>query len=151
MIPKDDGALTDRRYAARGPAQSLPAAGYRGDYPPPPATLPATLHDDYATLWRSPMAAAWLDEDAALAAELVALRHLIADTIAAGKHPPGTSMARVGVVEDRLGMSPRARAQLRWRVDAGDAFNDDDYDAGGDVGHIAGSWAARIAAEAGER
>jgi hypothetical protein len=128
-IPRPAGELTDRRYAARRvPDRYLPAAGYDGTIPPAPAHLADVDEVAYVELWRSPAAAAWLDSDAALVAELVELRRLTATSRSRGEYPPGTATARMTTLEDRLALSPKARAALRLKVvddipDA-DAFGD---------------------------
>lgn len=61
------------------------------------------------------MGAAWVPEDAEPLAELLTLRALCASTMAAGDFPPGTATTRVGHLEAALGLTPKARATMRWR------------------------------------
>jgi hypothetical protein len=115
-LPKDPDELRDRRPSRRAPSTTLPASGFDGPIPDPPADLAPELVGEYVALWRSPAAAAWLAEEAELVVELVELRALCSATRRRGAYPPGTAMARCGAIEDRLALSPRARATLRYRV-----------------------------------
>lgn len=82
--------------------------------PPLPAKSPVWLKETrewWKTIWASPMAAVWLPSDVAV---LVRLARIIE---ADNRGEAAASMlAEARQLEDRFGLSPRARRLLQWEV-----------------------------------
>jgi len=92
----------------------LPFAGRKGA-PPALAKLVDWTKDDetyWRALWRKPQATQW-SEMVELVTRLVLLRH---EMLCAEKAPVASLSAEMRQIEDRLGLSPKAMLQLRWRV-----------------------------------
>ena len=62
----------------------------------------------WETIWRSPMAALWLPADMGGLHELAELRQRFHDGEAVSNH--------IRALEDRFGLSPKARNMLAWQV-----------------------------------
>ena len=114
-LPKPDEQRR-RRNAPTIPTTNLPVSGYRGPIPEPSEELGDDLSAKYEELWRSPMGAAWHESDADVVVELVRLRRATSKLLDRGEFPPGHVTGRIGAIEDRLGLTPKARAGLRWRI-----------------------------------
>jgi hypothetical protein len=126
-LPKAPGERLDARPGRDAPTTFLPAGGFDGPVPDPPMTLPEDLHGEYLDLWASPMAAAWAFEEARTVAQYVAIRALVDETLGRGEFPPGTALSRMTSIEDRLLLSPKARAAAHVRfVEAPDVDAPDD-------------------------
>lgn len=72
--------------------------------------LPAT-ESWWETIWASPMASVWLDADVDGLVRLATLK----DDFARGEGPAVALPAMLGL-EDRFGLSPKARRALQWEV-----------------------------------
>jgi hypothetical protein len=110
-LPKSSGA-TVRRNVSRG--RRLPPAE-PFEVPQLPKRSPAWLRstrDWWSTLWRSPMAAAYLEADVE---PLMRLAELV-DARAHGKLT-ATGLLAMTALEDRYGLSPKARRALGWEVE----------------------------------
>jgi hypothetical protein len=112
--PKPDGQRRRRnvdahqwRYLQDGPSgiepPPMPSKGKRG-----PWTNDAK--SAWLEWWASPMARVWLESDK------VALRRALrlVDDISAGR---GTEHSALTALEDRLGLTPKARRFLQWEID----------------------------------
>jgi len=104
----------------QGPAPELPERGVRIDRfkdgqmwvsQRVELTWPAETEQSWARLWASPQATQWTSEDALASVVRWARLHaaLLEDPA------PGIS-AEMRQLEDRLGLSPKALLQLRWRI-----------------------------------
>jgi hypothetical protein len=114
-VPKPPG---QQRRPHRGPApRELPAEGRQGRPPVLPRKRPPWLkstRDWWERAWRSPSAAAWIAADLDVMLRLAHIREAI------GRGEGGASLhAAATQLEDRLGLSPRARRALGWEVSPG--------------------------------
>lgn len=112
--PKPDGQRRRRNLAAHE-WRYLPDGPNGMDPPPMPAKGrrgPWTLEAKRAWLvwWASPMARVWTEADS------VSLRRALrlVDAIAAGRSEEHSALT---ALEDRLGLSPKARRLLQWEID----------------------------------
>lgn len=148
-----------RRNAPTIPTTDLPAGGRSGRIPSPPrrSQLGPAGRSWWRWAWRTPQAAAW---DGGGFDEMLARRASLEDDLAAIDHPTGLDLeelavavglpgfvemvrslaglvgGRLGIIremrelDDRLGLSPKGLAALRWRVvapviaDAGPAIDE---------------------------
>jgi len=113
QTPKPPG---QRRRTNFGQAQwrELPAGGRKGRAPALPTKKPRWLESTkkwWATIWASPMATAWLEADVDPLIRLARLR----DDEARGIMP-ATGYPAMQQLEDRYGLSPKARRALQWEV-----------------------------------
>lgn len=110
-LPKPRGQ-TRRRNVDQPNWKQLPADGRKGKAPelPKHEWLDSTKAW-WETLWSSPMAAAWLDADVDALARLAFLR----DDFARGG-APATCLPAMQALEDRFGLSPKARRALQWEI-----------------------------------
>jgi hypothetical protein len=107
-LPKP--AATRRR---RGPADRLlPAEGSTEPAPDlPEGSWTEETRQWWADVWSSPMAAAWIESDYHAAVRLARIKQAIVD------HPEKAALhGAASALEDRLGLSPRARRALNWRI-----------------------------------
>lgn len=134
-----------RRNKPKIPTTKLPAAGYDGPVPSSPLPLGEQGSAWWAWAWRTPQAAAWSDGDlyflahraqleddvAALDAEDFSVLDEVLATpdedagkilgslinrlkaMATGK---ASLMSRINDMDDKLGLSPKGTAALRWKV-----------------------------------
>jgi hypothetical protein len=109
-LPKPDGER-QRTNAPTIPTTNLPAGGFQGPIPECPVELGAAGRRWWLWAWRTPQAAAWSPGDL----YVVGRRALLEDEVAKGGDVRGVSQAAVQL-EDRLGLSAKAMAQLRWRI-----------------------------------
>jgi hypothetical protein len=105
---------TTRRRQAGPAARVLPAEGRKGKPPALPRKRPAWLAETrqwWARIWRSPSAAMWQEADYDVAVRLARIREELA------RRPDVAALhAAASALEDRLGLSPRARRALGWEV-----------------------------------
>ena len=109
--PKPPGQRV-RRNAAQPQWRTLPREGRQGDAPdlPDREWLPSTL-EWWRQVWASPMAVAYEEADVE---SLVRLARLKDDF---DKGDIGTSaLPAMQQLEDRFGLSPKARRALQWEV-----------------------------------
>lgn len=78
--------------------------------PAPESPLADEFADDWASLWSSPMATMWQDEDVAVVARVLMLR------VAAIEALDTKLMSELRQLEDRLGLNPKGRRDLRWII-----------------------------------
>ena len=109
-LPKPDGER-QRTNAPTIPTTNLPAGGFKGPIPDCPVPLGTAGERWWSWAWRTPQAAAWSPGDL----YVIGRRALIEDEFAAGGDLRGLSQA-AAQLEDRLGLSPKAMAQMRWRI-----------------------------------
>lgn len=112
-VPKAPGQRR-RRNADQSKWRQLPASGRCGEPPKLPAKRPAWLkrtREWWATIWASPMAAAWEDADVDGLVRLAELK----DLFARGK-APATALPAMQQLEDRYGLNPKSRQQLLWQI-----------------------------------
>lgn len=109
--PKPPGQRR-RRNVGQSQWQELPGSGRVGPAPDLPEGdwLPSTL-EWWARIWSSPMAAVWLPADVEALVRLARLR----DKDARGKLPQ-LAYSAIQQIEDRFGLSPKARRQLQWEI-----------------------------------
>lgn len=86
----------------------LPAEGRDSDPPPPLYTLDGRALELWNALWAGPEATQWSPSDAAALTRMVALA-ASPDTWLDDK-----LLGRLLALEDRFGLNPYARRQLRW-------------------------------------
>lgn len=123
-LPVDENERVGNSRTPAIPTTNLPVSGYRGPIPDPPEDLPETLLAAYEREWRKPSAAAWHESDADVVVELVRLRRAVSTILDRGELPPGHVTGRIGAIEDRLGLTPKARAALRWKIVDDDPIGD---------------------------
>jgi hypothetical protein len=103
-----------RRRNQGKPTRELPAEGRRGRPPVLPRKRPAWLketRDWWLRIWRSPSAAMWQEADYDVAVRLARIREELA------RRPDVAALhSAASQLEDRLGLSPRARRALGWEV-----------------------------------
>jgi len=111
-LPKPSG---QRRRTNTGQAQwqQLPVEGRKGTTPPLPKshTWHPSVKAWWKTIWASPMATAWLDADVDGVLRLAYLK----DAFIRGE-APATALPAMQQLEDRFGLSPKARRALQWEV-----------------------------------
>lgn len=110
-LPKS-AAERRRANAPTIPSTRLPASGYRGKVPglSKHRRWSDATRRWWKSVWRSPMAAAWLPEHRH-ALERLAL--LLEEYAATGNEK---LLAEIRQLEDRFGLTPKALQQLRWEV-----------------------------------
>lgn len=110
VAPKAPGQRR-RRNASQGQWRSLPAEGSGREAPELLGEFVAATRDWWVTVWGSPMAAVWLEAD------VPALRRLawLVDGVNRGESSAAL-MGEIRQLEDRFGLSPRARRMLQWEV-----------------------------------
>jgi hypothetical protein len=97
----------------KGPSDRLlPAEGRQEPAPGLPAgNWSAETMEWWERVWASPPAAVWIDSDFDVVVRLAQIREAIArDPSKAALHAAATSL------EDRLGLTPRARRAMNWRI-----------------------------------
>lgn len=89
----------------------LPAEGRGRPAPelPPLRAWSAYTERVWAELWATPMAARWREDDPALARYAWVTQELLET-----EKPPGPLLAVLTQLDDRLGLTPKSRMQLRW-------------------------------------
>lgn len=109
--PKPPGQRR-RRNAGQAQWLWLPVEGREGK----PPELPGDDWLDstrvwWATLWRSPMATVWQESDVDALVRLARMR----DEFWCGELPV-SALAAMQQLEDRFGLSPKARRMLQWEI-----------------------------------
>jgi hypothetical protein len=103
-----------RRNLAQSRWRTLDAQGRKGPLPRLPAKRPAWLPSTrqwWRRLWASPMAAVYLDSDLGALLRLAYLHdELGRGALSVSGH------AAITQLEDRFGLSPKARQQLQWQI-----------------------------------
>lgn len=101
-----------RRNAGQSQWKQLPAEGRSGDAPDLPDYdwHPETL-SWWEAAWSSPMATVWLDSDFDALVRLARLK----DADARGEGSVA-ALAQITALEDRFGLSPKARRALQWEI-----------------------------------
>lgn len=115
--PKPPGQRR-RRNAGQAQWKQLPAEGPKGKAPSLPRKKPAWLKSTrewWATIWASPMATVWQPADVEPLVRLARLR----DDDARGEGSVA-ALAQMTALEDRFGLSPKARRSLQWEIVAAD-------------------------------
>ena len=114
--PKPPGQRR-RRNAGQPQWKELPVEGRKGSAPPLPDLdwLDETL-EWWDTIWSSPMATVWQPADVDPLTRLARLR----DADARGEGSP-TALAQITALEDRFGLSPKARRNLQWEISAAES------------------------------
>jgi len=101
-----------RRNAPTIPTTSLPAAGRKGAPPKPPRSI--ALGDAATAWWRwawhTPQAAAWSKGDLYVTARRAQLEDAMAESA------PASILREARELDDRLGLSPKGMAALRWVI-----------------------------------
>jgi hypothetical protein len=105
-----------RRNAGQAQWQELPAEGRKGDAPPLPAGewLDST-REWWTTIWSSPMATIWVEADIEPLCRLACLK----DEFDRGERG---QLVAIQNLEDRYGLSPKARRQLQWEIKQGEVI-----------------------------
>jgi hypothetical protein len=112
--PKPPGQRR-RRNIGQGQWKELPSEGRKGAAPPLPEDdwLDSTI-DWWKRIWASPMATIWVDADLEPLSRLARLK----DDFDRGERGQTTAIQNL---EDRFGLSPKARRQLQWEIKQGEA------------------------------
>lgn len=127
-----------RRNKPKIPTTLLPAEGYQGEIPTSPLELGPVAEAWWRWAWRTPQAAAWSDGDlyfvahraqiegdlraldpedfdrldglagAEVAEALKSLRGLVTGKV--------SLVSRANEMDDKLGLTPKGLAQLRWKI-----------------------------------
>lgn len=108
--PKPPGQRR-RRNAGQSQWRELPAEGREGDVPKFPAghKLSKFQQSYWETIWRSPMAVAFVDADVPA---LVRLTLLVGGAMSGDDK----AAAEARQLEDRFGLSPKSRRALQWEI-----------------------------------
>lgn len=102
-----------RRNVNQSQWHQLPESGRQGEAPKlPEAEWLTSTREWWQAIWASPMATAWLDADVDSLVRLATLR----DEFARGD-APATLLPAMQALEDRFGLSPKARRALQWEVE----------------------------------
>jgi hypothetical protein len=136
-IPKPNAR---RRNAATIPTTSLPAGGRKGSAPKSPTPLAKAGRAWWSWAWKLPQACAWSGGDLSVIARRASLEDDLAalaaveglDFSALGEdarqvrshvqHLAGLATGKLNVcremreLDDRLGLTPKGRAALRWTI-----------------------------------
>ena len=112
--PKPPGQRR-RRNAGQSQWKQLPAEGSKNAAPDLPDLdwLDSTV-EWWETIWASPMATAWQPADVDALIRLARLR----DADARGEGSV-SALAQITALEDRFGLSPKARRALQWEISSG--------------------------------
>src|SRR4051812_2057213 len=110
-LPKPPGQRR-RRHAGQAQWQQLPASGRKRRAPSlPVGEWSAETKAWWKALWSSPMAAAYEEADFDSLVRLARLKDDFA------KDPrPSTALPAMQQLEDRFGLSPKARRALQWEI-----------------------------------
>ena len=109
--PKPPGQRR-RRNAGQSQWKELPAEGRNGTAPElPDLDWLDDTREWWATIWASPMATVWQPADVDPLIRLARLR----DADARGEGSV-SALAQITALEDRFGLSPKARRALQWEI-----------------------------------
>ena len=106
---KPDGEKRNRHAPAHESVE-LPAAGRTDPVPKPHRLLRHDAHDQWEAMWRLPEAAMWRDSDIPTLTRLVSLQ------VDPEAWRDSKLLAEMRQLEDRFGMNPYARRQMRWVI-----------------------------------
>ena len=112
-LPKPRGQRR-RERPTQGRWRTLPAAAPFKRPPPLPRQRPTWLKSTrswWATIWASPMASVWIEADVPA---LVRLAEMVEDR--ARGQLGATETVAMTALEDRFGLSPKARRALQWEI-----------------------------------
>lgn len=113
--PKPPGQRR-RRNAGQSQWRQLPAEGRSGAAPDlPDLDWLDETREWWETIWASPMATAWQPADVDALVRLARMR----DADARGEGST-TALAQITALEDRFGLSPKARRALQWEISQAD-------------------------------
>lgn len=105
-----------RRNTPTIPTTNLPVSGYQGPIPPLPEWIPLGNAGTcwWMWAWTTPQAAAW----SAGHAVAIARRAVLEDVLVGAEEPKDKlAVAREArELDDRLGLTPKGMAQLRWEI-----------------------------------
>ena len=109
-VPKHPEERRNRAKPRAGEWVDLPAEGRKGPVPPvPKGALGAQGKAWWKTVWKSPMATMWTEEDIPALLELAVLR----EQLMFGK----VSVApEVRLRSGEFGLTPKGRQDRRWRI-----------------------------------
>lgn len=114
--PKPPGQRR-RRNAGQSQWKELPAEGRKGTAPElPDLDWLDDTREWWATIWASPMATVWQPADVEPLIRLARLR----DADARGEGSV-SALAQITALEDRFGLSPKARRALQWEINAAES------------------------------
>jgi hypothetical protein len=106
-----------RRNAGQSQWKELPAEGRNGAAPElPDLDWLDDTRDWWETIWASPMATVWQPADVDPLIRLARLR----DADARGDGSV-SALAQITALEDRFGLSPKARRALQWEISAAES------------------------------
>lgn len=112
-MPTPPKTNPQRGHRGRGPLQ-LPAEGRKGSPPPWPLAEDADEEEEqaWADLWATPQAVAW-DR---LGWTRTVARYCRMMVAGESRKASATLLAQISVLEDRLGLTPKAMRLLLWEV-----------------------------------
>lgn len=110
-LPKPDAR---RRNQPTIPTTALPASGRQGEPPQPPYDLGAAGAAWWLWAWSTPQSCAWNTGDLYVTGR----RAVLEDLVAAGGPLKEVSplIREMRELDDRLGLTPKGLAQLRWKI-----------------------------------
>ncbi len=111
-LPKPKGQRVKRGPQAQW--KELPADGSKVAAPKLPDRKPVWLKSTrewWQTIWESPMATVWLPADVDSLVRLASLK----DDFVRGEAPT-SALGAMQQLEDRFGLSPKARRALQWEI-----------------------------------
>lgn len=106
-VPKPPGARV-RRNTGQSQWRTLSAGKVKT--PACPRKWSPSTRAWWRTIWRSPMATAWLEADVPALTRLGNLLELLLD------EPTAAIASEIRQIEDRFGLSPKSRRQLQWSI-----------------------------------
>jgi hypothetical protein len=115
-----------RRNAPTIAGTTLPAAG-RQDVPPAPERLGEAGRKWWEWAWRTPSAAAWSESELRAVERRAVLEDWLEDLddeLETPKLSADRLLTQMLNLDDRLGLTPKSRAQLRWTIAAPDLDDD---------------------------
>lgn len=113
--PKPPGQRR-RRNIGQSQWKQLPAEGRKGTAPElPDLDWLDDTREWWETIWASPMATVWQPADVDALVRLARLR----DADARGEGSV-TALSQITALEDRFGLSPKARRALQWEIASAD-------------------------------
>lgn len=92
------------------PTTDLPAGGFDGPVPSCPYRLGDRGRAWWKWAWRTPQAAAWGSSMAYVVARRAVLEDSLKDEFAVA------TLREMRELDDRLGLTPKSMAQLRWKI-----------------------------------
>lgn len=112
--PKPPGQRR-RRNVSQPQWKQLPADGRQDEAPPlPPAEWLDSTREWWKSIWASPMATLWLDADVPALVRLAQMIDQCNQGVVSGEF-----LSEIRQLEDRFGLSPKARKGLFWEISQG--------------------------------